>query len=251
MSTAPQKPKLELGVLETAEHECPKHGKYSSDRRRLFGWSPCEPCLAEAEEAERRAKEAAEYESRMKRANIPLRFQRKSFANYTASTDGQQRALMMCRAYVDHFAENLELGRCMVLVGEPGTGKTHLALAIAQDLLGKGFAVRYTTVHELIEQIRETWRNDSTECESAVIKRFTSPHLLILDEVGVQYGKPSEQVEFFKVLNARYNDLRPTIVLSNVTIEEVKLFLGERTFDRLRENEGKVVTFPWESERGK
>ena len=99
--------------------------------------------------------------------------------------------------------------------------------------------------------IRATWRNDARESEAEVLHRYTACDLLVIDEVGVQYGKESEQVELFKVFNKRYNDVRPTIVLSNVTTEELKGYLGERIFDRLRENEAKVIQFDWESERGK
>ncbi|MGC8384980.1 ATP-binding protein [Pseudomonas aeruginosa] len=78
-----------------------------------------------------------------------------------------------------------------------------------------------------------------------------APDLLILDEVGVQYGKEAELVTLFDVMNARYSACKPSIVLSNLTLEEIEVFLGQRVMDRLRENGGRAVSFNWESERAK
>lgn len=240
---------------ESRKQVCEKHGEFESVRFRALGfmteWTDCEQCDRERAAEEKRAESEAKYARALEFANIPPRFRNKGLENYRAETTGQQRALMMARAYADNFAEHRADGRCLIMVGRPGTGKTHLALGVGQQILSKSFSMRYVTVHDAIESIRETWRGDSGECESEVLKRYTRPDLLILDEVGVQYGKDSEQVELFKILNRRYNEVLPTIVISNVSSEELKKYLGERALDRLRENGGKVITFDWESERGK
>ena len=78
---------------------------------------------------------------------------------------------------------------------------------------------------------------------------YTQCDLLIIDEVGVQRGSDFEKETFFDVINERYENMRPTIILSNLTIEEIKVFLGERVFDRLRENGGKAFLLDWPSYR--
>jgi DNA replication protein DnaC len=54
----------------------------------------------------------------------------------------------------------------------------------------------------------------------------------------------------FDVINRRYRDLHPTILLSNLDRDGLRAYLGERSFDRLREG-GIVVPFDWESYRGR
>jgi len=222
---------------------CLKHGEYESWQK-ATGFTPCETCANEQKLREKRI-------SRLQHAGIPMRFLEATFESYHATTEAQQYALTVARSYAEEFRSHRRAGRCMVMVGRVGTGKTHLALAIAQHVIEAGFRTRYASVCDVISEIRATWRNDAPETEAGVLHRYTACDLLVLDEVGVQYGTESEQLELFKVFNKRYNDVRPTIVLSNVTTEELKGYLGERVFDRLRENEAKVIQFDWESERGK
>jgi DNA replication protein DnaC len=65
----------------------------------------------------------------------------------------------------------------------------------------------------------------------------------------VQAGSTSEQNLLFDVINERYNNRLPTLLLSNLTQAEVVAVLGERVIDRLREDGGKVITFDWQSAR--
>lgn len=73
----------------------------------------------------------------------------------------------------------------------------------------------------------------------------------MLDEVGVQFGSETEKLMLFDVLNERYEERRSTILLSNLDLNGVKGFLGERVFDRIREDGGQYIPFDWESFRGK
>lgn len=251
MTTSPFKAVEDLG---TEMRNCAAHGTYESKGAKVIGnvvWSSCPKCDAESAERERRDEFNRRMASKLEKAGVPKRFVDKDFSNYRVDEPGQTRALMTCKAYAKDFGTQKIDGRCLVLVGTAGTGKTHLAMAIVKEVSRQGFSAKYTTVHECIESIRATWRSDSTESEGAVVKRLAEVDLLVLDEVGVQYGKESEQIEMFKILNKRYNAVLPTVVISNVTVEEVKGYLGERVYDRLRENEGKVVEFKWDSERGK
>jgi DNA replication protein DnaC len=77
------------------------------------------------------------------------------------------------------------------------------------------------------------------------------PDLLILDEVGVQFGSDTEKLLLFDVLNERYEQRKPTLLLSNLALDGVKAFLGERIYDRLREDGAEAVVFDWDSWRGR
>jgi DNA replication protein DnaC len=112
-------------------------------------------------------------------------------------------------------------------------------------------SVLFTTVMRAIRRVKDTWNRENTESETQAIAALVFPNLLILDEVGVQFGSDTEKLILFDVLNERYERRRPTLLLSNLALDEVKVYLGERVFDRMREDGGEVITFTWESHRAK
>ena len=106
----------------------------------------------------------------------------------------------------------------------------------------------YITCMSLIRQVRATWRRDSEKSEGDVLQMLGDVSLLVLDEVGVQYGTDGEQTILFDILDRRYRDMQPTIILTNQDVKGLQEYIGERTFDRLREV-SRLVTFDWESYR--
>ncbi|WP_239287691.1 ATP-binding protein [Candidatus Nitrotoga sp. 1052] len=149
--------------------------------------------------------------------------------------------------YADTFDDVLKGGRCAVFVGKPGTGKTHLAVGIGLRIMHRdSCSALFTTVLRAIRRIKDTWSRNSNETERQAVAAMTFPDLLILDEVGVQIGSETEKLFLFDLLNERYEKRYPTIFISNLTVEEVKVYLGECIADRLRENSGEFVTFDWE-----
>ena len=137
----------------------------------------------------------------------------------------------------------------IVFSGVPGTGKSHLAIAIAYFVDAAPTAI-YTSAIDAVRMIRNTWRRDSERTETQVLDMLAGVDLLVLDEVGVQYGTEAEQVNLFDIIDKRYRALMPTILLTNQGKGGLKTFLGDRSFDRLREG-GQWVVFDWESYRGR
>ena len=233
--------------------ECPEHGPYLSARIIGKVWSRCPECqaaLVRAEEAElsRKAAENAEARHRgmIAAACIPARFVGRTFDNFAASTDAQRHALTMAREFAESFAENARKGAGMIFAGKPGTGKSHLAAAILQSVLSP--SVRYLTCMDLIRAVRETWRKDAEKSESQVLRYLEELDLLVIDEVGMQYGTDGEQTILFDVLDRRYREVKPIVILTNQDKAGFKGFVGDRTFDRLSET-ARWVPFDWESYR--
>ena len=81
-----------------------------------------------------------------------------------------------------------------------------------------------------------------------MVAGFIRPDLLILDEVGVQFGSETEKMILFEIINGRYEQLKPTIVISNLA-DALTDYLGERVVDRLREGGGRMLIFDWPSYR--
>ena len=199
---------------------------------------------------ERRAARQAAMERAIGRAGIPRRFRDRSFDAYVADGEAQRRALTLAREYAANFAAIRERGDCLLLVGGPGTGKTHLACAILREVISAGHSGLFLTVSEGLRLIRSTYSPGSSQSEAQVFEALTSPDLLVLDEVGVAIGNETKRrAMLFDVLNARYGEMRPTILIGNLTAAEMEHYLGERIMERLMDLGSIMVPFTWSSYR--
>lgn len=239
---------------QTRPATCERHGEYMQ-RKILAIWTRCPDC-----EAGRRAREAQELASaqalalkvklqaRLGQAAIPKRFIGRTFDNFDAITSAQQSALAVARRYAEQFDTHAEAGTGLIFSGNVGTGKSHLAAAILQSQLERR-GVFYATCADLIRMVRETWRKGAAKSEREVLRFLAEIDLLAIDEVGVQYGTESEQHTLFDVLDLRWREVKPTLLLTNQDAAGLKAYLGERTYDRLRDT-CRMVPFTWESHRG-
>lgn len=252
---------MTIEATESTAH-CEKHGQFSLRTIEMLGHkiiaSRCPRCVDDeaADEQRKRDERQAEnarkqWEAKIGRSGIPERFADRTLDAYLAKTEGQHRALAFARRYADDFKAVAKIGRGALFLGKPGTGKTHLAVGIAlQVMRDPKRSALFCTVMRAIRTIKDTWRKGAEQAESDAIEALVFPDLLILDEVGVQFGSEAEKLLLFDVLNERYERRRPTLLLSNLTAPEVAAYLGERVMDRLREDGGEVVVFDWASHRG-
>lgn len=247
--------------FEQMDCSCPTHGKYRAYRATDASVpvvNDCPACIDELEtqrNAARRTKDAQQMRERKVReifslAGIPSRFASKSLDNYEAQTQGQQIAQAVCSLYAANWAEQYRKGGSLVLTGLPGTGKTHLACAIANKIMPEHLAtVSFGTVSQILRGVRSTYGQKSERTETQALADLLKPDLLIADEVGSQLGTDHELQLLFEIFNGRYQNLRPTIVISNLNAQDLEKFLGQRVMDRFREC-GSIVAFDWASHRG-
>jgi DNA replication protein DnaC len=234
------------------------HGEFESVNRIGGIWSECPACIKEAKERKNAEEEKKASEKRnhawlvmLSMSGIPERFQDRSLQNYEASTEAQRKALEFAKSYAEEFDDVMRTGRSALFVGKPGTGKTHLAAAIGMQVMREQHrTVCFCTVMRAIRRVKDTWAKGSCESESQAIAALAEPDLLILDEVGVQYGSEFEKNILFDVLNERYERRRPSILISNLPAAEAAAYLGERVIDRIREDGGARIVFDWVSYRG-
>lgn len=255
----------EFGVsVAEFDYHCDKHGAYKgrkckSPRTGQIIEPRCLKCV-EDEDRERFERDQREAKQQrlirsIERAGIPKRFQSKRLADYATVTPEQLHALKLCTDFAENFDDALAAGRCMIFCGKSGTGKTHLSTAIANHVILNGRTAIFTSVREIVATAKATWRKGADKTEQQALEPFCAVDLLAIDEVGVQFDTEAEKLIMFDVINRRYNEMKPMIVISNLPMESsdspsIKSVLGDRIIDRLRENGGKLIRFEWESHRG-
>ena len=243
----------------TRTAKCSRHGDYISTNFMGEHWTECPSCMMKKRDEEAKKQIERDKQAQIERANrrwlgrikgaaIPERFKDRTLDSYIAETTGQKKALAFAKEYAKNFDQVLKTGRSAIFVGKVGTGKTHLAIGIALSIMQQQRLPLFVTVQRLIRRVKDSWHT-KTETESEVVDAFASPDLLILDEVGVQFGSEFEKQLLFDVLNERYEKLKPSILLSNIPTDQLNDYLGERVTDRLRENGGALIGFNWDSYR--
>lgn len=250
--------------VETSEWDsvCDRHGEYRAkgvviEGKRLGG--VCGKCTMERKEADHARREASDRALKARRikqllasSGIPPRFLGRTFDNFHVDkrNAGQVNALAMCRAYATGFEVAMEEGTSAILVGNPGTGKTHLSAAIAQVVITSGRSVQFTTVGRLLRKVKSTYSKSSALTEDQAIASYLDPDLLIIDEVGVQRGTEAERFILTEVIGQRYEHMRPVIVMGNCTEDDLAAHLGDRLVSRLQEGGGPVIVCDWPDYRG-
>lgn len=208
---------------------------------------PCEVCREHAEYRKRQSRAA--FTARFRSVQIGRRYQNVTFADYIPTCDDAERVRQVCRRYVETFEDRLAKGDGLMLIGNPGTGKNHLAACICRGVVEAGYTALHTSALKLVRRIKESWRTDAKETEQEAINSFGVPDVLVVDEIGIQFGSAAELLLLFEVLNDRYADVRPTILLSNLSLAALEEYLGPQIVDRFHEGKSAVLEFSWESYR--
>ncbi|MDI3399642.1 ATP-binding protein [Pseudomonas sp. V88_4] len=185
-------------------------------------------------------------------SGITPRFADRTFATFRATTDAMTQALETCQAYADNFGDHYRDGRNLLLCGNVGNGKTHLASSIVQHVIRQHRAVAViTTAAEVIRVFKRSMDRNAGYTEGEVLDELASFDLLVIDEVGAQKGSEYELGLLHEIIDRRYQLVRPTVMVSNLPANTLGQFIGERALDRLRENKSLLVGFTWESARGR
>jgi len=103
-------------------------------------------------------------------------------------------------------------GRCAVFHGNSGTGKTHLAIAIAYRAIQNGFEARFVDADALLEELSRASQGDQLQ---ATLEEYVHPDVLVIDEVGYLNHRPDAANVLFQVVNERHLKKRPIVFTTN------------------------------------
>lgn len=223
-------------------------------------WEAFDKAEAERKAADEVEKERERLLKRYKAAGIGKRHINCSFKNYKVDPKSEQqvRAYEHLKDYVLHFDEFAADGRSLYIEGTYGTGKTHLATAIAKALIKKGKTVICKTPTELLDSIRRTYDDNPYLSEQQIVDRLKKVDLLIVDDFGKQ--KPTEwgMAIMYDILNYRYEEMLPTIITTNFNEKTLIKALSGKDIDPTKiesiisrfHQSADVVTMAWSDYRG-
>jgi DNA replication protein DnaC len=219
--------------------ECERHGKWPMNkqddqgRTRWFA-NECPKCA--------RVREA---HSLLSQAGVPRRFMECSFSSYEADTDKKRAVLEACKNYAKSFPTNLDRGANLLMLGNPGTGKNHLATAVFRNVVLQGYTVLKVTAAQYLD---EFWKIGFDGREDWLVG-LGKIDLLMIDEIGRASDGKAAGDAFFRLINARYDAQKPTVVASNLDAKQLEQLMGIAAYDRLKQGGSTRLTFDWESHR--
>lgn len=130
------------------------------------------------------------------------------------------------------YAENISLkSQSLLLFGETGLGKTHLSLAIAGAALEKGLGVVYSPVQNLIQKLEK--EHFSYNSDTPILDDVLECDLLIMDDLGTEFSTAYSQSLIYNIINTRILTAKPTIISTNLTMEELANKYHNRVASRI------------------
>lgn len=158
--------------------------------------------------------------------------------NYYRSS-GDQGYLENARKALAAAQELVERSLCspyglgLLLTGSVGSGKTFLAAAIANALTEQGQQVLFLVVPDLLDELRATYDKRTETTEFDLLDTAREIPFLILDDLGAHNYTDWTRNRIYSILNFRMNEQLPTVMTTNLSLQELEDYLGERTTSRL------------------
>lgn len=210
------------------------------------------------EEKERRRKYIAKIKTLLADSGMKERFKRRTFKTFICNTPKQQECYNIAKRYADEFDINSSKGRGLYFEGTNGTGKTHLAAAIALQLISNEIPVICRTSDDLLSDLKKAY--DSREVkEYEVLDAYKNVDLLIIDDLGKEQCTDWSISVLYSIINARYENMKPVIITTNYSSDNLIRAMTPKGMgdtkiraivSRLLET-SMVVTMAWEDIRRK
>lgn len=150
-------------------------------------------------------------------AKIPARYEHCTLADFSADFSGAHRSLAVARLAAGRFVEEYPLHeRGLLLIGPIGTGKTHLAVGIVQELIrSKGVPCLFCDYRDLLKSIIDSYNPTVDTTELEILRPVLDTEVVVLDELGAVKATQWVWETVSYILNHRYNEKRTTIITTN------------------------------------
>lgn len=152
--------------------------------------------------------------------NLPLRYQTALFAA-AKRTASNAAAYDRALAYCKDFARKTTT-KGLFITGPASTGKTYLAGCIVNTLVDKEVGCLFGNVLDHLGSIRKTYDDDSKETEDYAVQQLAKTQVLVIDDLGKEKVKEWTEQMLYRVINMRYEQLKPLIVTSNFSLTELE-----------------------------
>ena len=143
--------------------------------------------------------------------------------------DETYRSLRRAVSTARHYAAAPE--GWLVFLGDFGCGKTHLAVAIANERIALGEPALFQVVPDLLDHLRATFAPNSAVTYDELFEEVRSAPLLILDDLGAQGSSSWADEKLFQIINHRYNHRLPTVITTNLPLDRHQPRLASRMTD--------------------
>ncbi len=164
-----------------------------------------------AEEQERRKQKI---EGILGKSGIKKRYLSRTIESF-AVTDENKKSFEIATDYIKNFRRYFAQGKGLYLEGPCGTGKTHLAIAIALAIINTGVPVICKTSIDILSDIKRCYERNSEVTEEEVLEAYKNVDLLIIDDLGKEQVTEWSVPVLYSILNERYEALLPTIITTN------------------------------------
>lgn len=240
---------------------CDRHGSYRYTAHKVGGniiGQVCPECMKEGQAKANRSMLEFEAQSklieriaRLEKAGVPPLFLNSRFDNYQPVNDAAAKNARIIQSYGGAFDHILagSLVKGLILTGVSGTGKTHLSCALIDLLMQNGYSAMYASTPTLLWQLRDASMGRYETSLSHLLGKYTTPHLLVLDEYGVNTTNDKDYQLLYSVIDARYQRNLPTLLATNIPQATLELELDARFLERIRGNGGPVLGFNWSTYR--
>ena len=212
---------------------CGRCGKVYRGKEINFICSNCKE--KEEQQMKEQKRKNHQIQNLLKSSNIPKRYKT---AIFQPKIEVQDRVSK-------YFTKNFKLlnqSTDILLFGAIGTGKTYISCAFAIELIYKSQTnIKYITEYDLLSLYFEKRYQE--------FKTLKKSDILILDEIGKRVLANWQRIQLEELLSYRYNEMLPTIYITNLEQKGFREFLGDRLADRLKENRIKRFAFDGESLR--
>lgn len=163
---------------------------------------------------------------KMEKCNLGKRFQTRTFKNFDETK--QEEAYRECLDAAERIADGES--DSLLLSGGVGTGKTHLAAAIAHYAIERGVITKFGNVTDIFQSLRDAFTTDED-----ILSEVKSVPLLVLDDLGKEKHSEWSTETIYSIVNYRYEHMLPTVITTNMTVEELQDRVGSATMSRLME----------------